>query len=349
MRETAIEESLVIEGIDELKVTAWLAAQMPALVPPVAYTLLAGGHSNLTYRCDDAAGHCYVLRRPPLGHVLESAHDMGREHRVISALAHSGVPVPAVHGLCADTQVNGAPFFVMGFVAGRVLHDVASAASLAETARYGLGLHVAEVLATLHRLVPAAVGLDDLGRKEHYIARQLKRWAAQWAQTKTYEVPAMDAAFRLLGERLPTQAGASIVHGDYRLGNMIVAEGKIQALLDWELCTLGDPLADLGYLLNTWRAPDEVSGDVEDSLPTMAGGFPSREELITRYARLTGFDLSQIDYYRAFSYWRIAAIRQGVYKRYSVGAMGAEHTFDLEGYKRNIIRTAEHAVQLLGG
>jgi aminoglycoside phosphotransferase (APT) family kinase protein len=337
------------EGIDEPHVTEWLSAHVPALAPPVRYTLIAGGHSNLTYACDDTAGRRYVLRRPPLGHVLESAHDMGREHRVISALVESGVPVATTFGLCAEPTVNGAPFFVMGFVPGLVPHDANIANTLPARERRSIGLHVAEVLAALHRLDPHTVGLGSLGRKENYIARQLKRWASQWEQTKTDDVPAMDDALRLLGERMPTQIGASIVHGDYRLGNMIVADGRIQALLDWELCTLGDPLADLGYLLNTWLMPEDMTGDVEDAMPTTVGGFPTPDELMARYATLTGFDLTHINYYRAFSHWRIAAIRQGVYKRYLVGAMGAERSFDLAGYKRNIARKGELAVRLLAG
>ncbi|MSR13579.1 MAG: phosphotransferase family protein [Gammaproteobacteria bacterium] len=337
------------EGINEPFVTNWLATQGPRLAPPVRYTLIAGGHSNLTYACDDSAGRCVVLRRPPLGHVLESAHDMGREFRVISALADSKVPVPHTYGLCSDLEVNGAPFFVMGLVDGKVPHDATLANELPLTERASLGVHVAEVLAALHLTDPDSVGLGDLGRKENYVARQLKRWSQQWEQTKTDDVPSMEDALRLLGERMPLQIGASIVHGDYRLGNMIVAHGKIQALLDWELCTLGDPLADLGYLLNTWLMPDEVTGDVDDRMPTTAGGFIAREQLMQRYATLTGFDLSHINYYRAFSHWRIAAIRQGVYKRYLVGAMGASRDFDLAGYKTIIARKGALAVELLGG
>lgn len=337
------------EGIDDARVGAWLAARLPALTLPLRYTLIAGGHSNLTFACTDAEGRRYVLRRPPLGHVLESAHDMAREHRVIAALAGSAVPVPPVFGLCTDPDVNGAPFFVMGFVDGVVLHDSAAAATLPDSVRGPLGLDVADVLAALHRLRPADIGLGDLGRHENYIARQLKRWRAQWEQTRTHEVPAMDAAARLLEARIPVQQRSCLVHGDYRLGNMIVAGGRVAALLDWELCTLGDPLADLGYLANTWLMPEDLCGDVEDTMPTTAGGFPACEALFARYAAQTGFDLEAIDYYRAFSHWRIAAIRQGVYKRYAVGAMGAERTFDLEGYRRNIARKAEMAVALLGG
>jgi aminoglycoside phosphotransferase (APT) family kinase protein len=337
------------EGINNDNVTAWLAARVPALTPPVSYELIAGGHSNLTYSARDAAGRRYVIRRPPLGHVLESAHDMGREHRIVHALRDSGVPVARTHGLCTDTTVNGAPFFVMDFVAGVVPHDDVVAAQMPEAERETLSTDVAEVLARLHKLDPEAVGLGDLGRKENYIARQLKRWASQWEQTKTEPVPVMEEALRRLSERMPNQIGASIVHGDYRLGNFIVSGGRIQAVLDWELCTLGDPLADLGYLLNTWMAPEERRGDAEDSMPTTAGGFSTREALMARYAALTGFDLEHIDYYRAFQQWRLAAIRQGVYKRYLVGAMGSARDIDLESYRAVIVRKAEIAVALLGG
>jgi aminoglycoside phosphotransferase (APT) family kinase protein len=337
------------EGIDNVRVGAWLATRLPALTPPLRYALIAGGHSNLTHACTDAEGRRRVLRRPPLGHVLESAHDMAREHRVIAALTGSAVPVPPVHGLCDDVAVNGAPFFVMDYVDGAVLHDRDAAAALPAPERGALGQHVADVLAALHRLVPAAIGLGDLGRHAHYIARQLKRWRTQWEQTRTHNVPAMDTAARLLGARIPPQQQSSLVHGDYRLGNMIATGGRIVALLDWELCTLGDPLADLGYLANTWLMPEDVCGDVDDTMPTTAGGFPACQALFERYAAQTGFDLENIDYYRAFSHWRTAAIRQGVYKRYSVGAMGAAREFDRDGYRRSIARKAEIAVALLGG
>lgn len=335
------------EGIAAAEVTAWLEAHVPALTRPVEYKLIAGGHSNLTYQCTDAEGRRYVLRRPPLGHVLESAHDMGREYRVIHALANSGVPVAPTHGLCEDPAVNGSAFFVMDFIDGVVPHDSSVAATLPMAERMPLGLDVAEVLARLHKLDPDAVGLGDLGRKENYIARQLKRWAQQWENSKTEPVPEMEDALRLLGERMPEQKAAAIVHGDYRLGNMIVGDGRVRALLDWELCTLGDPLADLGYIINWWLAPEDRHGDVDDTAPTTAGGFPSREAMLARYAELTGFDVSDINYYRAFSHWRLAAIRQGVYKRYLVGAMGAEHNFDLEGYRDIIQRKAETALEFL--
>lgn len=335
------------EGVDAARVTPWLDQLLPQLQPPVEYTLIAGGHSNLTFRCEDAAGAAYVLRRPPLGHVLESAHDMGREYKIISALATTDVPVAPAYGLCNDVAVNDAPFYVMGFVDGLVLHDAAAAEQLRESERTALGHHVVDVLANLHGLDPDRVGLGDLGRKEAYLTRQLKRWTKQWEASKTEEIPAMDEACRLLTERMPEQIGAGIVHGDYRLGNMMVDAGRIRAVLDWELCTLGDPLADVGYLLNSWTEPGEIAEDQAALSPTTVGGFPTRAELRARYEAATGRDLSGIDYYRGFSHWRLAAIGQGVYKRYLVGAMGSGRDMDLTSYKKSVERRAEAALELL--
>jgi aminoglycoside phosphotransferase (APT) family kinase protein len=336
----------VPEGIELENVTSWLEARMEGLEPPLEFSLIAGGHSNLTYRFVDRRGKAYVLRRPPLGHVLESAHDMGREHKIVSALAGSEVPVAPTHGLCEDPSINGAPFYVMGYVEGSVLHDAEVAKSLSGEERRTLGLDVVRVLSELHLIDPDDVGLGDLGRKEAYLARQLKRWTKQWEASKTHEIPEMEETARRLSENMPEQIGATIVHGDYRLGNMMVADGRIQAVLDWELCTLGDPLADVGYLMNSWVEPGESE---EDVTPTSIGGFPTRTELCERYEAATGRDLGGINYYRAFSHWRLAAIGQGVYKRYLVGAMGSNREMDLEAYKMSVHMRAEAALRLLGG
>jgi aminoglycoside phosphotransferase (APT) family kinase protein len=320
---------------------------IPGLRLPLTFTLIAGGHSNLTYRFDDANGASYVLRRPPLGHVLESAHDMGREHRIISALADTEVPVAPTFGLCTDTSVNDAPFYIMKFVDGLVLNDSVTAGALTMPQRNALGGHVIDVLAKLHKIDPDTVGLGDLGRKEAYLSRQLKRWTKQWEASKTHDVVEMEETLRLLEEQMPQQIGSGIVHGDYRLGNMLVSGGRILAVLDWELCTLGDPLADVGYLMNAWAAPDEITAGKGDGAPTAAGGFPSRAELRERYEAATGRDLSSINYYRAFSHWRLAAIGQGVYKRYLMGAMGANRGVDLEAQKLGVQRRAAAALALI--
>ena len=338
----------MIEGINAASVTAWLIEQVPHVAPPIEFTLLAGGHSNLTYSCQDASGRVVVLRRPPLGHVLESAHDMGREHKIISALGKSPVPVPKTWGLCRETEVNDAPFFVMDYVAGDVLHNSGIGAELPTPDRRDLGLHVVDILCNLHNLDIEAVGLGDLGRKEAYLARQLKRWTRQWESSKTHPIPSMEESCRILIQRMPQQVGAAIVHGDFRLGNMIVRGRRVQAVLDWELCTLGDPLADVGYLLNNWLSPGELTAPGPgDQAPTAAGGYPSRDEICAIYGSQTGRDLSNINYYRAFSQWRLAAIGQGVYKRYLHGAMGAHQDVDLEQQKRGVSQRAEAALELL--
>ncbi len=333
-----------VEGINLSKVTAWATEQIPGLQAPLEFSLIAGGHSNLTYRFVDATGAAYVLRRPPLGHVLESAHDMGREHRIVAALQGSDVPVAPALGLCTDVEVNEAPFYLMQFVEGEVLHDAETTQPVSVAQRQQISEHVIDVLAALHNTEPEAVGLGELGRKEAYLARQLKRWNKQWVATKTHEIPEMEATEQLLHERMPEQVGATIVHGDYRLGNLMVKDGRVAAVLDWELCTLGDPLADVGYLLNNWLSPDEEGAE---KTPTGAGDFWSREQLVERYAERTGRDVSQVNYYRAFSHWRLAAITQGVYKRYLVGAMGENHDIDLEAYKEGVHSRAAAALELI--
>jgi aminoglycoside phosphotransferase (APT) family kinase protein len=311
------------EGIDVAPVTAWLDAHAPAVTPPLAFDLIAGGRSNLTYRVSDQAGRRWVLRRPPLGQVLATAHDMGREHRLISALAPTDVPVPPVVGLCTDADVNGAPFYVMDFVDGHVIRDREAADALDTAARERVGREVPEVLARIHAVDPDAVGLGDLSRKEGYIERQLKRWYRQWEQSKTRELASVDTVHEALSARIPEQGPAAIVHGDYRLDNCLVADdGRIAAVLDWELCTLGDPLADLGLLLVYWTDPGDARSALPDSA-TAQPGFPDKATLVERYAAASGRDVSTVDFYVAFGYWKLACILEGVYARYRGGAMGS--------------------------
>ena len=283
-----------IEGIDEAGIASWFATQIPGVVPPLRYELIAGGHSNLTFKVQDETDNVYVLRRPPLGQVLATAHDMEREHRVVSAVGQTAVPVPATLGVCEDVEVNGAPFYVMAYVDGAVLHSDLEAASLTEKDRMSLSREVVEVLADLHSVEPDAIGLGDLAKREEYLSRQLRRWSRQWEQSKTRELDTMEEVQRLLEQQMPLQIGSTIVHGDYRLGNMLVESGHIRAVLDWELCTLGDPLADVGYLLNNWVDPDETPAG--SSAPTLAGGFASRDQLLEWYESASGRDVSQVGF-----------------------------------------------------
>jgi aminoglycoside phosphotransferase (APT) family kinase protein len=233
------------------------------------------------------------------------------------------VPVAPVVGLCEDEGVNEAPFYVMEFVEGPILRGLAEAEAFTDEAdRRAIGERVVDTLVAIHDVDPDAAGLGDLGRKEDYVARQLRRWQGQWEKSKTRELPAIDAVHERLSARIPEQGPATIVHGDYRLDNMILTPGgEVAAVVDWELCTLGDPLADVGLLMVYW--PEAGEEGISLGLPaTMAPGFPKREELKARYAERSGRDLSQLDFFVALGYWKLAIILEGVYARYAAGQYG---------------------------
>lgn len=311
------------EGIDAEKIEAWFADHVPAARAPLRFERITGGRSNLTYRVRDAAGGSWALRRPPLSGGLGSAHDMDREYRIISALTRTQVPVATAVGFCGDEEVNGADFYVMDFVEGTVLRDEDAAQRDFSTTRRGqIGESVVDTLVAIHAVDPDTVGLGELGRRDGYVERQLRRWKGQWEASKTRELPAMEETHRRLSARVPVPQGTSIVHGDYRLDNVILsAAGDIVAVVDWELCTLGDPLADVGLLLVYWAEPgDEILPLTR--APTLAPGFPSRAALAARYADRSGLDLSELDFYVALGYWKLAAILEGVYARYRAGAYG---------------------------
>jgi aminoglycoside phosphotransferase (APT) family kinase protein len=311
------------DGIDAPRVEAWFAANVPAAEPPLDFERIAGGHSNLTYRATDSGGRRWALRRPPLGKRLGSAHDMAREHRVVSALAATPVPVAPVVGLCEDDRVNGAPFYVMDFVEGPVLRGLAEAETFPDHAdREAIAERVVDTLVDIHAVDPDAAGLGELGKKEDYVARQLHRWQGQWEKSKTRELPLIDEVHERLAAAIPEQGPATIVHGDYRLDNMILTPaGEVAAVVDWELCTLGDPLADVGLLMVYWsEAGDELIPLFDP--PTVAAGFPTRDEIKHRYAEGSGRDLSQLDFYVALGYWKLAIILEGFYARYAAGQYG---------------------------
>jgi aminoglycoside phosphotransferase (APT) family kinase protein len=326
------------EGIDAAGVAGWFAEHVPQASGPLSYRLIAGGHSNLTYSVTDDAGRRWVLRRPPLGQVLATAHDMGREHRIISALGPTDVPVPPTVGLCTDPDVNGAPFYVMEFVDGRVVRSHADAEALGVEERRRTGHSIVDVLAAIHAVDVDAVGLGDLGRKEDYVARQLKRWYTQFQGSESQVVGGLGLqvvheVHDRLSASIPPQQGAAIVHGDYRLDNCMLADdGSIAAVLDWEICTLGDPLADVGLLWVYWSDPDE-DAVMPQASPTALEGFPRKRELIERYAAGSDRDLSDLPYYVAFGYWKLTCIIAGVYARYAGGAMGDVPTETVKGFR----------------
>jgi aminoglycoside phosphotransferase (APT) family kinase protein len=336
------------KGIDVERVTAWFEANVAGAVGPFTFDLIAGGHSNLTFGVTGSDGTKFVLRRPPLGHVLATAHDMGREHRIISALQPTAVPVPPVLGLCNDEDVNGAPFYVMGYVDGHVVRDQATAeAVLDEAGRRRASDSIADVLAQIHSVDVAAVGLGDLGKHEGYIARQLKRWYTQFEASNALTgrpVPLVHELHDRFSAAIPEQQGVAIVHGDYRLDNCMVGDdGKVIAVLDWEICTLGDPLADVGLLCVYWTDETDEGASLL-AAPTLAAGFATKAELMGRYAEHSDRDLSQLDFYIAFGYWKLACILEGVYSRYAGGAMGDASGF--EGFATQVARLAERAAAI---
>jgi aminoglycoside phosphotransferase (APT) family kinase protein len=330
----------VVDGIDEQNVTRWFEDHVPGAVPPLGFELVAGGRSNLTFRVTDAEGRSWALRRPPTGHVLPTAHDMGREHRIIAALgAHTDVPVAPAIGLCDDPAVNGAPFYVMGFVDGTVIRDATAAEGVPVDTRRKVAESLVDVLVRIHAVDPDAVGLGDLGRKEGYIERQLRRWYGQYEKSKTQDIPLIEEMHERLLAAVPEQGATTIVHGDYRLDNcMMGADGNVAAVLDWEICTLGDPLADVGLLMVYWTDP----GDQAVAIPsaTTLDGFPRRAEMMQMYADASGRDVSDLAFYVSFGYWKLACILQGVYERYLGGAGGGDPT-NFESFAAQVVRLAE--------
>ncbi len=325
------------DGIATATVTPWLAANVAGFAPPFTAEVIAGGHSNLTFKLTDANGVHYVLRRPPLSHTLASAHDMGREHRIIHALRDTNVPVAPALAMCTDPAINGAPFYVMGFVDGHVVRDATIAERvLSETARRTASESLIDTMAAIHAVDLQQVGLVDLARHEGYIARQLKRWYGQFNAQKTRDLPLIDEVHDALASKIPEQGPATIVHGDYRLDNCIVNDdGRIVAVLDWEICTLGDPLADLGLLMAYYTGPDDEASAWQ-AQANRVKGFMNRAELVERYARITKRDVSQLDFYTAFAFWKLACIIEGVYARYLGGALGDRSAQELAPFAQQV-------------
>jgi aminoglycoside phosphotransferase (APT) family kinase protein len=308
-------------------------------------SLIAGGKSNLTFRLSSQAGEL-ILRRPPTGELLPSAHDMSREVRVQRALVGSSVPVPSVVLYDAGALL-GVPCYVMTKVAGRVIRDELPV-GYADTDedRLAMADALVDVLADLHAIEPEAVGLADYGRPEGFLERQLRRWTGQWKSTMTEPVPAMEELAGRLAQRIPESGGRAIVHGDYRLDNCLLAEddpSRIEAVLDWELSTLGDPLADLGTLLFYWVEPGAPRPVLTPAV-TQGQGFPGRRHLAERYASRTGADLDDLLFYEAFAHFKFAAVAQGIAARVAAGSMAGQHFGDLDG---EVLRIAEAGLALL--
>lgn len=329
------------EGYEVARVESWIREHVESLEPPFEWLRLEGGHSNLTYRLSDQSGRKAVIRRPPQGELLPKAHDMGREWALISALGPTAVPVAEAIAFCEDPGVTGAWFYVMGYVDGRPLYTAEDTMGwVPEAGRSVLGESFVDVLAALHSLDPDAVGLGGLGKKDAYVARQLRTWYRSWtssAEAASYDDGRVHELHERLTRDLPEQGPARVVHGDYGLHNTLVgADSCVVAVVDWEISTLGDPLADLGYALNQWAEPkDDLP--VRDEAATSVPGFQTRKLLSERYAAKTGCDLSNLNYYIGFNWWKSACIVHGVYARYCEGKKSTEGV-DMESLRERVGR-----------
>ncbi|MFJ6562339.1 phosphotransferase family protein [Streptomyces sp. NPDC091412] len=305
-------------GLDLDRLRGLLDRERSGLVRgPLTGRLIEGGRSNLTYTVSDGASR-WVVRRPPLGHVLATAHDMGREHRVISALHPTEVPVPRPVLLCEDEDVLGAPFYVMEFVEGTPYRTADQLAPLGEERTRNAVLSLVDTLVELHAVNPAEVGLEGFGRPEGFLERQLRRWGKQLAASRNRELAGVDELHAALGRALPVSPAPAVVHGDYRLDNVLLGpDDRITAVLDWEMSTLGDPLTDLGLLV-MYSTPLGMP-DSPVSTTAEAPGHPSAAELVERYAARSGRDVSAVSWYTAFAWFKLAVILEGIHYRYTLG------------------------------
>ncbi len=296
----------------------WLATLGIEFAAPLRFQRVGLGQSNLTYRVTDAAGRSWVLRRPPLGHLLASAHDVVREARIIAALENTDVPAPRILGVTGpsgDTAFSDAPMVLMEFVDGLVVDTMGVAEALTPQRRREIAVSMPRTLAKIHAVNLTEVGLADLASHKPYAQRQLKRWAGQWELSKTRDLPELDDLTRRLAAAAPEQREISLVHGDFHLRNLIVSRetGEIVATLDWELSTLGDPLADMGSLLTYWTEPGESA--IGDFAPSTLDGCPDRAEMTRLYLEQTGRDPAALQYWHALGLWKLAIIAEGVMRR----------------------------------
>lgn len=335
------------DRLDESALTAWMQANVEGFAGPITLSKFKGGQSNPTYRVDTPR-QSYVLRRQPFGQLLPSAHAVDREYRVMSALGSTGFPVPRTYGLCEDAEVIGAKFFVMQLVEGRSLWNGAMPSSAPEERR-ALYHAMIDTMADLHLTDPAAIGLADYGRSEDYCARQIARWSKQYRLSETETIPEMDRLIEWLPETLPTQHASGIVHGDYRLDNLLFApaEPRVAAVLDWELSTLGDPVADFAYLMLNWVNPPDGRAGI-GGLDHASLGIPTMEEAVDRYVARTGYPVPPMDWYFAYNLFRLAGIMQGIKKRVIDGTASSAHAKQMSERVGPLVHTAYAFAQRAG-
>lgn len=336
-------------GYERASVEEWVRSNVDGLTPPFKWDRLTGGHSNLTYALVDVDGSEAVVRRPPMGVLLPKAHDMGREYKVIFGLGQTNVPVAKAYGFCEDESVTGANFYLMSKVPGRAMYSSEDVEDwLDMDARKAMGHSFFDTLADLHSVDPDDVGLGDLGRKDGYVARQIRTWYGSWnASIKgaQYDDARIHDLHDYLVAAIPEQGPARVVHGDYGPHNCMVArDGTVTAILDWEIATLGDPLADLAYAMNGWgEGGDSTDDDQVPGAATSAAGFEGCTVLAERYAKRTGADLSKLTYYRAFNHFKTGCILHGVYARYLMGQKSTSGV-DIEALKTKMLATIDCAV-----
>jgi aminoglycoside phosphotransferase (APT) family kinase protein len=320
------ETEQVVRGIDVAPVSSWLEANVRGARAPLHFELVTAGGSCLTYRVVDAGGEACILRRPPVGARVGNAHDVAREWKILAALAHAdcGVPVPPPLAFCEDDAITGAPFYAMAFAEGTILRTPAEAVGWSPAQCAAATDALVDVQVALHAVDVDAIGLGDLARtRTNYVERQLARWRRQIEAADTRDVPLLFELHGRLARHVPKEIDPGrIAHGDYRFDNVVLAEDlSLAAVLDWELCTLGDPVADFCWSLLYWADPSDSISALTDP-PTLAPGFARRDEVAELYAQRSGRSLDAYDYYMAFSWWKQACIVEGVLARARQGSSG---------------------------
>jgi aminoglycoside phosphotransferase (APT) family kinase protein len=311
-------DRLELPGLDLTRFGAWLADVIPGAGTTLTAELVAGGKSNLTYAVSDGS-HEWILRRPPVGHLLATAHDMAREYRVMAALQGTDVPVPTTYALCDDLDVLGAPFYLMERVAGRPYRFVREVEPLGPARTRAISIELVDVLARLHAVNPTAVGLADFGRPEGFLERQVRRWRKQMEASYTRDLPAADELHRLLAVRVPPESAAGIVHGDYRLDNVLTSnDDRLVAVIDWEMATLGDPLTDLALMLVYGRLGASAANNAVVDVAS-APGYLGEDEILRRYGAASDRDLSAFNFYIGLATFKLAGILEGIHYRFVHG------------------------------
>jgi aminoglycoside phosphotransferase (APT) family kinase protein len=337
------------EVLDPAAVTVWIESLEIGAVPPLAFSPIGLGLSNLTFAVTDAEGRRWVLRRPPAGELLESAHDVAREYRILAGLGRTDVPAPAVYGLCTDQAISPVPLALVEMIDGLVIEGTEVGEELTPEVRGAVGHRAVSTLARIHAIDLEAAGLAGLSRsKTPHARRLLRRWHGQWEASKRRELPAVDDLAERLAAAEPPQVAPVLVHGDYHLLNLIVGprDGEIRAVLDWELATLGDPLSDVGALLAYWPEREDP-GEPFTPAPLLPG-FPSRDELVEGYAEASRRPVDRLPFWHALGLWKVAIISEGVLRRAEESGGADSDSAMPPGIVENLVEQAEAVARRAG-